>query len=98
MVNPARPMNNSFHAVTRRRFLRATGVSLALPFLDAGSVRGGAAPDVKRRMVAINLGLGFLPENFTPAKAGRDYALTKYLQVVKDFRDQFTVISGTSSQ
>ncbi|MHC4995267.1 MAG: DUF1552 domain-containing protein [Planctomycetota bacterium] len=47
-------------------------------------------------MVAINLGLGFLTPNFIPTKAGRDFELTRYLEVVKDFRDEFTVISGTS--
>jgi hypothetical protein len=46
--------------------------------------------------VAINLGLGFLPSNFTPAQGGRSYEATKYLQCIDEFRDQFTVISGTS--
>ncbi len=47
-------------------------------------------------MVAINLGLGLLQENYLPAKTGRDFELTQYLDVVKDYRSQFTVISGTS--
>jgi len=51
---------------------------------------------VKRRFVAINLGLGFLAGNFTPATAGRDYVPSKYLQLIDEFRSQFTVISGTS--
>jgi Protein of unknown function (DUF1552) len=83
------------HRLSRRRFLRAAGVCLALPFLDAA--RGaGATPAVKRRMVAVNLGLGFLPQNFIPPTAGPGYQLTKYLQVIQDFRNQFTVVSGTS--
>src|SRR6185503_19997930 len=36
------------------------------------------------------------PSNFLPAQAGRDYQGTKYLQLLHDFREQFTVISGTS--
>ena len=40
-------------------------------------------------MVAINLGLGFLEPNFTPTKTGRAFELTRYLKLVKDFRDQF---------
>jgi hypothetical protein len=85
------------HPFTRRHFLRASGVSVALPFL-AGLSRPvlGAGPEVKRRFVAINLGLGFLASNFTPEKAGPDYEPTKYLQFIQDFRSQFTVISGTS--
>src|SRR5438876_10578224 len=87
----------SYRSIDRRHFLRASGVSVALPFL-AGLSRPvrGAEPNVKRRFVAINLGLGFLAANFTPVKAGRDYEPTKYLQLMRDLRSQFTVISGTS--
>jgi uncharacterized protein DUF1552 len=81
----------------RRHFLRASGVSVALPFL-AGLSRSsrGAEAKVNRRFVAINLGLGFLASHFTPSTSGRDYEPTKYLQLLQDFRSQFTVISGTS--
>jgi hypothetical protein len=90
-------MRDTIRIVNRRHFLRASGVSVALPFL-AGLSRSsrGAEADVKRRFVAVNLGLGFLPGNFVPSTAGRDYESTKYLQLVQDFRSQFTVISGTS--
>jgi hypothetical protein len=84
-------------SLNRRHFLRAAGVSVGLPFL-AGLSRSslGAEPPVKRRFVAINLGLGFLTGNFTPAAAGHDYQPTKYLQLIDDQRSHFTVISGTS--
>src|SRR5436190_10197196 len=90
-------MHPRAHSVQRRQFLRAAGVSVALPFL-AGLSRParGAEKQIKRRFVAINLGLGFLTSNFTPTKAGRDYEPTKYLQLIDDWRSQFTVISGTS--
>jgi hypothetical protein len=81
-------------SINRRQFLRASGVCVALPLLQAPGF--GAEPVVKRRMVAINLGLGFLPQNFIPTTAGPNYELTKYLQVIKDFRNHFTVITGTS--
>lgn len=79
----------------RRTFLRAAGVSLALPLLDAHAT---GAPAVKppRRMVCINTPLGLHPAAFFPEKAGKDYALSPYLEVVKEFRDDFTVISGLS--
>src|SRR5436190_12628853 len=90
-------MHPRAHSVQRRQFLRAAGVSVALPFLAGLSPPArGAEPHVKRRFVAINLGLGFLAANFTPAKAGRDYEPTKYLRLIDEFRSQFTVISGTS--
>jgi hypothetical protein len=79
--------------LSRRNFLRAAGVSLALPGLDA-FVRAAAAAKPKRRMVCICMPLGLHPPYFFPKKAGKDYALTPYLEVLKDFRDDFTVISG----
>jgi hypothetical protein len=84
--------------MTRRQSLRACGVTLALPFLEglAPAAAFAQAESNRRCMVAINLGLGFLTPNFIPTKAGRDFELTRYLEVVKDFRDEFTVISGTS--
>src|SRR6202521_4348143 len=83
----------------RRTLLRAAGVAMALPFLDAlvprraHAAATGASP---RRMVCINTPLGLHPAFFFPEKAGRDYALSPYLEVVKDFREAFTVISGLS--
>ena len=83
----------------RRTFLRASGVAMALPLLDALSpkrARAAAAAGVPRRMVCINTPLGVHPPYFFPEKAGRDYELSPYLEVLKEFRDDFTVISGLS--
>ena len=79
--------------LSRRHFLRAAGVSLALPWFDAFAAAGEKP---RRRMVCVCTPLGLHPAHFFPEKAGKDYALTTYLDVVKDFRDDFTVISGLS--
>ncbi len=82
----------------RRRFLRAAGVTLALPLLDSLQPRARAAeasPPV-RRMVCICTPLGVHPPNFFPTDAGRDYTSTPYLDVLKDLRGDFSVISGLS--
>src|SRR5437773_4208825 len=79
--------------LSRRTFLRAAGVAIALPALEAHAAPGQKVP---RRMVCINTPLGLHPAAFFPEKAGKDYALSPYLQVVKDFREDFTVISGLS--
>jgi len=76
----------------RRDFLRAAGVSLALPWLEAHAL--SASPP--RRMVCICAPLGLHAPFFFPEKPGRDYVLTPYLEVLKDLRDDFTVISGLS--
>ena len=81
--------------LTRRTFLRAAGVSLALPLLEANAA-GAPAAKAPRRMVCINTPLGLHPAAFFPEKAGKDYELSPYLEVVKDFRDDFTVVSGLS--
>jgi hypothetical protein len=71
---------------------------MALPFLDAMRPAFGAAKaaEVPRRMVCIETNMGILPQYFFPEKAGKDYALTPYLERLKAHRDQITVFSGTS--
>ena len=84
---------------TRRTFLRATGVSLALPLLDSlapARARGDAPVELPRRMVCICTPLGLHPEYFFPKDAGKEYELTPYLEPLQEFRDDLTVISGLS--
>ncbi|MFH5802625.1 DUF1552 domain-containing protein [Alienimonas sp. DA493] len=91
-------------ALPRRTVLRAAGASLALPLLDAmtpafarpapGSAGDPAA--VPRRMVAINVDLGFLPDAFFPTGTGRGYAPSPYLKLLASRREDFTVFSGLS--
>src|SRR5262249_44767723 len=73
---------------------------LALPWLDALAVAKHQTPNTKhqtpRRMVCTNTPLGLHPPFFFPQKAGKDYELTPYLEILKDLRDDFTVMSGLS--
>jgi Protein of unknown function (DUF1552) len=80
--------------IPRRTFLRAAGVSLALPWLEALAPARAAGNGPPRRMVCICTPLSLHAANFFPEKAGADYALTSYLEILKDFRNDFTVISG----
>lgn len=77
----------------RRTFLRAAGITLALPWLDAFA-QGASASSGRRRMICVCAPLGFHPENFFPQKPGRDYESTPYLDILQDFRQDFTVMSG----
>src|SRR4029078_8618125 len=82
---------------TRRHVLRPAGIGLALPCLNAFSpARAAAVAQPRRRMVCICAPLGLHPDNFFPEKSGPEYELTPYLEYLKDFRDDFTVISGLS--
>ena len=55
-----------------------------------------ATAQPRRRMVCICAPLGLRPDNFFPEKSGKDYELTPYLELLKDYRDDFSVISGLS--
>lgn len=90
---------NKLMNLDRRGFLKAAGVALALPVMDVSPLRVSAqskSEPPRRRMVLIDLTFGLHAPNFFPKKAGRDYELTPYLQVLKEFRNDFTVISGVS--
>ncbi|MCA9059619.1 MAG: DUF1552 domain-containing protein, partial [Planctomycetaceae bacterium] len=79
----------------RRAFLRASGVSIALPLLESVG-RGQAtseATETPRRMVCVGNEFGMFPGAFWPAETGRDYALTSLLQPLAAHRDNFTLFS-----
>ncbi len=85
-------------AVSRRHFLRASGVGLALPLLEAmlpAFSRAASAPP-PRRMLGVCNNLGLIPDKFFPAtdQTGRGYKLSPYLEVLQAHRDDFTVFSG----
>jgi len=82
--------------LSRRTFLRAAGVSVALPWLDAfrPGHASGATAAVPRRMVCICTPLGLHPANLFPATAGKEYASTPYLEPLQAVREDVTVISG----
>lgn len=83
--------------LTRRSLLRAAGVSLTLPFLDAmvpAFAKERVDTQPPRRMVSIMTDLGMLPENFFPREVGREYQASKYLTILDAMRDKYTVFSG----
>jgi hypothetical protein len=85
--------------ISRRKLLRASGVALTLPLLEAMTPRRARAAEIiesPRRMILINTSLGLHTPNLFPARAGRDYELSPYLEPLRDFRDDFTVFSGLS--
>jgi len=92
------PFVSTRRALPRRQFLRAAGVALGLPFLDAMRPAFAAekSEDVPRRMLAICNNLGVLEGGFFPKQAGKDYELSPYLSMLKPFRQDFTVFSGVS--
>src|SRR6266446_8667834 len=91
------------HALSRRKFLRGAGILLSLPLLEAmtpafaamAKSTASATPGGKpRRMFGICNNLGLLPEHFFPKQSGRDYALSPYLEALREYRNEFRVFSG----
>ncbi len=99
------PFVSTRPALSRRKFLRGTGILLSLPLLEAmtpvfaGAARtsASATPGGKpRRFFGICNNLGLLPDPFFPKEGGRGYALSPYLELLKRHREEFTVFSGVS--
>ena len=86
--------------LSRRTFLRSTGVAVGLPLLHGmiptqARASTGTVPDV-RRMLTICSPLGIHTPYLFPTDTGKDYTLTRYLEPLADLREKFTVISGIS--
>jgi hypothetical protein len=93
--------------VNRRHFLRAAGITIALPLFEslnrralaatasvgtqAGAAIGAARP---RRLVAVGNMLGFYQPSFFPKNSGRGYDLPELLAPIAPVRDELTVFSG----
>ena len=83
--------------ISRRSALRATGVALSLPLLDAmNPAIGFEAGRQPERMVLICNALGLYPQSLFPKTPGTDYANTEYLHLLKEHRRDFTLFSGLS--
>jgi len=85
--------------LNRRSLLRATGITMALPLLEAMTPlfgRTDATANAPKRMVCVMTNMGVLQRYYLPRKAGRDYETTPYLELLREHRNQMTIISGTS--
>jgi hypothetical protein len=82
--------------LSRRTFLRASGVAMGLPLLNSmvPTLRAADKPADIRRFVAFCAPLGIHTPNLFPKAAGRDYDLTPYLRPLEGLREKFTITSG----
>jgi len=81
-------------AIPRRAFLRGTGASLALPFLDAMVPAFASEAARPIRLSFIEVPNGIMMDRWTPAIEGTNFALTPVLEPVAQFRDQMLVLGG----
>lgn len=86
-------------SVSRRSFLQATGVAVALPLLEALQTQTASAAlehASPRRMVCICTNMGMMPKFFWPTGEGADYKPSEYLALIDQYRNHYTVFSGVS--
>ena len=99
--------SKSWH-LNRRTFLRGTGVSLGLPWLECMSGSTHAADTAKskaKRLCALYFGFGVsLPKEdsdqakwrWFPQGEGKDYKFTETLQPLAKHRDSLSILGGLS--
>jgi hypothetical protein len=87
------------HPLSRRTLLRGLGATIALPWLEAMTPLAFGAEPAKPpvRTAFVYVPNGIQMKHWTPAKEGRDYELPDLLTPLKDFRDDFSVLSGLAA-
>ncbi|MFN9641546.1 MAG: DUF1552 domain-containing protein, partial [Pirellula sp.] len=78
----------------RRTLLKAAGISLSLPWLDSMQPALAAEAVQPKRFLGVLNYFSFHAPFFFPKESGSDYTPSPYLELLKDHKDDFTVISG----
>lgn len=101
-------MTNYLDSIDRRRFLRGTGIALALPWFESLLTSTSAAeePAVPKRFASFYMPDGVpmpLAEDpayqdwaWFPHGGGQEFTFTKCLEPLEPLRDELTVLSGLS--
>ena len=101
-------MNTNLSALDRRKFLRGTGVALALPWFESFSgVAHAAQQPVQRKRLAcfympdgVPMPLvkdpGYEDWSWFPHGSGRDFTFTKCMETLEPLRNDLTIFSGLS--
>ena len=82
--------------LTRRNFLHAGGVAIALPMMESFTPLARAAEGKKsvKRMVCLSNNYGIYQKAFFPTEAGRGYVLPPTLRPLEKHRKDFSVFSN----
>jgi hypothetical protein len=99
-------MNNKAVSLHRRSFLRASGLALALPWLETFAADSPASEDTPKRFVSIyhpdGVGLPLKTDpawkdwSWFPRGGEKDFRLTRVLDVLEPLRNEITIYSGLS--
>jgi hypothetical protein len=85
--------------MSRRTLLRGAGAAIALPFLETMLPRGLFAAEATRQAAPLRMAFVYVPngihmQHWTPKATGANYELTPLLQKLKEFKSDFSVLSG----
>ena len=87
--------------LSRRAVLRGLGATIGLPLLDAmvpalgtGTREVAAATKGVARLAFVYVPNGIVMEDWTPATAGRDFALPRILEPLAKLREEVLILSG----
>ena len=99
-------MSNKAVSLHRRSFLRASGLALALPWLETFAADPPASDDIPKRFVSIyhpdGVGLPLKTDpawkdwSWFPRGGEKDFHLTRVLDVLEPLRNEITIYSGLS--
>ena len=101
-------MNTNLSALDRRKFLRGTGVALALPWFESfsGVARAAQQPVQRKRLACFYMpdGVpmplvkdpGYEDWSWFPHGSGRDFTFTKCMETLEPLRNDLTIFSGLS--
>jgi Protein of unknown function (DUF1552) len=81
--------------LSRRTFLRGSGVTLALPFLESMLAAQTTAPGAKTRLSFIFFPHGVTMDKWLPAATGTGFEFTPILKPLEPFREYINVVSNT---
>lgn len=84
--------------LSRRTFLRGTGVAMSLPLLDAMSPASAWAAAVAspKRVAFLYVPNGIVHDAWKPVATGRDYELPHSLEPLRPIRNDVNVLTGLS--
>ena len=80
--------------ITRRHILKGAGVTLALPWLEAGAGQAGQAGKPPLRLAALYMPNGTREDTWTPTETGRQFTLPPTLTPLDSLKDDILVLSN----
>ena len=99
-------MKNNSMSLSRRTFLRGTGIALALPWFETFAAEDAVASETPKRFLSVyhpdGVGLPLKSDpawkdwSWFPRGGEKDFELTKVLDVLEPLRSDITIYSGLS--